>query len=253
MPLHKDQAIILSTRVFGESDKILRFFTLNSGKLTGIAKGGKKSQKRFMNTLELFNHVDLEYFEKPGKGMVRIDNADLRRPNSGIESSLKKMCIASFLAEFVDRLTREKERNRGLFNLLREGLESVKSVEFTYSDVLYYQLRMLHHLGYMPNFDTCVHCGKDLAGRERISFSNERGGVVCTPCAASVPHRTYPEGLLSRLARGGDDDWPAASLSAAGDDRAGFERHAGELMEAFIHFHLNVEFKSYRLLRSVTG
>ena len=39
MALHKDQAIILSTRVFGESDKIVRFFTLQSGKLTGIAKG----------------------------------------------------------------------------------------------------------------------------------------------------------------------------------------------------------------------
>ncbi|MGA2109956.1 MAG: DNA repair protein RecO, partial [Syntrophorhabdales bacterium] len=62
MALHKDQAIVLSTRVFGESDKIVRFFTLESGKLTGIAKGGKKSQKRFMNTLELFNVINLEYF-----------------------------------------------------------------------------------------------------------------------------------------------------------------------------------------------
>ena len=50
--LTRIQAIVLSTRVFGESDKIVRFFTLQSGKLTGIAKGGKKSQKRFMNTLE---------------------------------------------------------------------------------------------------------------------------------------------------------------------------------------------------------
>jgi DNA repair protein RecO (recombination protein O) len=253
MALHKDQAIILSTRVFGESDKIVRFFTLNSGKLTGIAKGGKKSRKRFTNTLELFNHVDLEYFEKPGKGMVRIDNADLRRPNSGIESSFKKMCTASFFAEFVDRLTREKERNEGLFNLLGEGLENIKLVEFTYSDVLYYQLRVLRHLGYMPNFETCVHCGKDLAGRERTSFSNERGGVVCALCALSVPHRTYSEDLLSRLAHGSDDDRAAWPKPAGGDDRAEFERRASELMEAFVSFHLNVEFKSYRLLRSVTG
>ena len=36
MALHKDRAIILSTRVFGESDKIIRFFSLGSGKLTGI-------------------------------------------------------------------------------------------------------------------------------------------------------------------------------------------------------------------------
>ena len=89
MALLKDRAIILSTRVFGESDKIVRFFTLNSGKLTGIAKGGKKSQKRFMNTLELFNVVNLEYFEKAGAGMVRIDSADLVETNMDIGSSLQ--------------------------------------------------------------------------------------------------------------------------------------------------------------------
>ncbi|MGD0231137.1 MAG: DNA repair protein RecO, partial [Syntrophorhabdales bacterium] len=200
MSLHKDHAIILSAKVFGESDKILRLFTRRSGKLTGIAKGAKKSQKRFMNTLELFNYVGIEYFEKSGKGMVRIDNADLKEANSGIDSSFKKMCIASFFAEFVDKLTREKEQNEGLFDLLREGLNKVKKVEFSYFDILYYQLRMLSHLGYMPNFRTCVQCGKDIGERHATSFSNERGGVVCRACAPSIPHRTYPEGLLSRLA-----------------------------------------------------
>ena len=186
MALHKDQAIILSSRVFGESDKILRFLTLRSGKLTGIAKGGKKSQKRFMNTLELFNHVDIEYFEKSGKGMVRIDNADLREANSGIESSFRSMCIASFFAEFVDRLTREKEPHADLFEVLKEALNKVKYVEFTYFDILYYQLHMLHHLGYMPNFTTCVQCGKDVGGERRPPFPT-RGGASS---AAHAPRRS---------------------------------------------------------------
>jgi DNA repair protein RecO (recombination protein O) len=242
--LHKDQAIILSSRVFGESDKILRFLTLRSGKLTGIAKGGKKSQKRFMNTLELFNHIDIEYFEKSEKGMVRIDNADLREANSGIESSFRRMCIASFFAEFVDRLTREKEPHADLFEVLKEALNKVKHVEFTYFDILYYQLGLLHRLGYMPNFTTCVQCGKDVSNDAPTSFSHERGGVVCGACASSVPHRRYPEGLLSRLA-------DPAALKGAGTTAYG--RHARELMEAFMHFHLNVEFKSYRLLKSAIG
>jgi len=244
MALHKDQAIILSSRVFGESDKILRFLTLRSGKLTGIAKGGKKSQKRFMNTLELFNHIDIEYFEKSEKGMVRIDNADLREANSGIESSFRRMCIASFFAEFVDRLTREKEPHADLFEVLKEALNKVKYVEFTYFDILYYQLEMLHHLGYMPNFTTCVQCGKDVSVDAPTSFSHERGGVVCGACASSVPHRRYPEGLLPRLAD------PAA---LKGTDTTAYERPGRELMEAFMHFHLNVEFKSYRLLKSAIG
>jgi len=242
--LHKDRAIVLGARVFGESDKIVRFFTLNSGKLTGIAKGAKKSQKRFMNTLELFNVINLEYFEKSGRSLVRIDNADLVEANMDIGSSFRKMCIASFFTEFVDRLTKEKERNDPLFHSLKGSLSRVKSVEFTRSDILYYQLQMLDHLGFMPNFRTCVQCGRHLEGHELTSFSNERGGAVCHGCARSVPHRTYPEGLIPRLA---DRRAPFAI------DTGLFERHGREILEGFISFHLNVEFKSYRFLRGIAG
>jgi DNA repair protein RecO (recombination protein O) len=242
MALHKDQAIILSTRVFGESDKIVRFFTLHSGKLTGIAKGGKKSQKRFMNTLELFNVVNLEYFEKAGAAMVRIDSADLVETNMDIGSSFKGMCIASFFAEFVDKLTKEKERNDALFHLLSTSLSRLKSVESTRSDILYYQLQMLDHLGFMPNFSTCVQCGKHLAEHEKTCFSNERGGTLCPGCSRSIPHKTYPEGLIQRLA-----DRRAGSAI----DTGVFERHGREILEGFISFHLSVEFKSYRFLRGI--
>ena len=244
MALHKDRAIILSTRVFGESDKIVRFLTLHSGKLTGIAKGGKKSQKRFMNTLELFNVVNLEYFEKPGVGMVRIDSADLVETNMDIGSSYKGMCIASFFTEFADKLTKEKERNEPLFHLLSTSLSKLKSVEFTRSDILYYQLQMLDHLGFMPNFSTCVQCGKGLAEHEKTCFSNERGGTLCPGCARSTPHRSYPEGLIPRLA-----DRHVTSIVDTGI----FERQGREILEGFISFHLSVEFKSYRFLRGITG
>jgi DNA repair protein RecO (recombination protein O) len=243
MPLHKDLAIILSTRVYGESDKIIHFFTFNSGKLTGIAKGGKKSQKRFTNTLEPFNCLNIEYFEKAGPGMVRIDNADLLESNNGIETSFRKMCIASFFSEFVDRLTKEKERNEPLFHVLRSSLNRVKTVEFTLSDVLYYELQMLDHLGYMPNLKTCVRCGKDLTEQERVSFSRERGGTICPVCSRFIPHKRYPEGCISMLCE---------QKETYTVDKAALERGGREILEDFVSFHLNVEFKSYRLLRSVT-
>ena len=245
MSLHKDEAIILSTRPFGESDKIIKFFTLTSGKLTGIAKGAKKSQKRFMNTLEPFNHIDIEYFEKPSSTLVRIENADLRESNSGMEVSLKRVCLASFFAEFTDRLTKEKERNQKLFYLLRNILVGLKHVEYRAIDVLYYELQMLNHLGYMPNFTSCVYCGKDLAEHEKVHFSRERGGVLCNRCSRSIPHRTYPQGLIPRLGS------PDTRDSAVSDEA--LEHGGREILEEFISFHLDVEFKSYRLLRSITG
>jgi DNA repair protein RecO (recombination protein O) len=282
MALVKDEAIILSTRLFGESDKIVRFFTLASGKLSGIAKGAKKSQKRFMNTLEPFTQVRIEYFEKPTSSLVRIENADLGESNSGLEVSLKKVCVASFFTEFVDKLTKEKQRNEPLFHALKKILDSLKLVEFTVTDILYYELQMLRHLGYMLNLASCVHCGKALPDMEKLYFSKERGGTLCPGCSRSVPHRQYPQGFIPHMLtlnntgidfhgqfRGnlssehgeregeaptvlpveGATGYPPAGVPII----AGFERMGRQVLEDFVTFHLAVEFKSYRLLKSLTG
>ena len=252
MPLVKDEALILSTRLFGESDKIVRFFTLSSGKLSGIAKGAKKSQKRFMNTLEPFNQVSIEYFEKPSSSLVRIENADLTESNSGLELNLKRICTASFFTEFVDKLTKEKQRNGHLFHTLKKVLESLKLVEFTVSDILYYELQMLRHLGYMLNLAACVHCGKVLPDVEKLYFSKERGGTLCPGCARSLPHRQYPQGFLPHILHlngtriDSDEPTPDSALR-------GFDRMGRDILEDFVKFHLAVEFKSYRLLKSITG
>lgn len=260
MGLHKDEAIVLSKRAYGESDKIMRLFTLKSGKISAIAKGAGKSQKRFMNTLEPFNHIRVEYFEKQGRGMVRIENADVIETGNGIETSLKKVSTAAFFSEFVDRLTKEKERHDELFHMLKEILKSAKHFEFTYIDILYHQLKMLEALGYMPNFTACVYCGKDMPDDKKVCFSHERGGILCPVCSKPLPHRTYSEGTIPKLfSIGANHGISLFEVHDGGrlldlystDDTKTFEREALEIMEGFISFHLDVQFKSYRILRSL--
>jgi DNA repair protein RecO (recombination protein O) len=260
MALHKDEAIVLFKRAYGESDRIIRLFTLASGKIAAIAKGAGKSQKRFSNTLEPFNHIKVEYFEKQEKGMVRIENADIVETNNGIETSLKKACTAGFFTEFADRLTRDRERNVALFRTLKEVLEGTKQKEFTYTDILHYELRMLEVLGYMPNFTDCVYCGKGVPNEMKLHFSHQRGGVLCPSCTRPLPHRTYSEGTIPKLlsvgssrygsfVEGHDNERPLEAGTPS--DLKRFEREAREIMEGFVSFHLDVEFKSYRILKSL--
>ena len=51
---HKTEAIVLRCLDYGESDRIVTFYTRDYGKLRGIAKGARRSRKRFANALELF-------------------------------------------------------------------------------------------------------------------------------------------------------------------------------------------------------
>ncbi len=245
MSLHKDEAFVLFKRAYGESDKIMRLFTRSAGKIAVIAKGAGKSQKRFMNTLEPYNHISIEYFEKQGMGMVRLENADIVEMNTGIEKSLKKACIAGFFTEFVDRLTKEKEPHEPLFLALKELLFAVKNHDFSYSDILYYQFLMLEMLGFLPNFDSCVHCGRKVEEERKVHFSKEKGGLLCDHCARLIAHAVCHDGLIAGLMCVRDRKEPLR--------HEGHERQARDLMEGFLSFHLDVEFKSYRILKSLMG
>ncbi len=243
MSLHKDEAIVLSKRAYGEADRIVRLFTLQAGKVSAIAKGAGKSQKRFMNTLEPFNHIGVEYFEKQGRGMVRIENADLLEANNGIETNIRRVCSASYFAEFVDRLTKEREPHRALFRTLKEFIDLARTKNPVYIHILHYQLLMLDILGYHPNFDTCVYCGAGMEEGEKLHFSRERGGILCAICARSLPHKRCADGVIAGFL--------AAKNMHGGFATRALEREAQEIMEGFITYHIDVDFRSYRLLKTL--
>ncbi|MCX8023151.1 MAG: DNA repair protein RecO [Syntrophorhabdaceae bacterium] len=257
--LHKDEAIVLSKRSYGESDRIVHLYTLHSGKVSAIAKGGNKSQRRFNNTLEPFNHIRVEYFEKQNKGMVRIENADIIETGDGIEKSLKKVSTASLFVEFVERLTKEKERHEEIFYTLKTILREIKEKEFTYRHILHFQLKTLSALGFMPNFLSCVYCGCSVPDQEKTKFSSERGGVLCGECSKHLPNRTYSPDTIKGLIEitridasvGGGEafDNPHQVLERKGDNR--FKAEAMEIMEGFITYHLDVRFKSYPILKKL--
>ncbi|MBW2206889.1 MAG: recombination protein O N-terminal domain-containing protein, partial [Deltaproteobacteria bacterium] len=49
MKIHISPAIIMRIREFGEADLFVTFFTPDRGRLKGVAKGARRSRKRFVN------------------------------------------------------------------------------------------------------------------------------------------------------------------------------------------------------------
>ena len=241
MAFQKDEAFVLFKRAYGESDRIMRLFTRASGKIAIIAKGANKSQKRFMNALEPFNHIRIEYFDKVGRTLARLENADILETNDGIEKSFGKTCVASFFTELVDRLTKEKEPHEALFYALMNLIATIKSREFTYSDVLYYQFLMLNLMGFMPNLESCVYCGATVPEHDKIHFSKQRGGILCGRCSMSIPNTTYAKPVIPSLMF-------IKSRSGLRIDPE-IKSQAQDIMEGFMSFHLDVEFRSYRLMK----
>ena len=73
-------AIVLQIKRYGESDKIVTFYTKKRGKMSGIAKGASRSLKRFLNKLELFSELEIHFVDSRISSLVRIEQAELIKP-----------------------------------------------------------------------------------------------------------------------------------------------------------------------------
>ena len=186
MPLYKTPAVVLRSMPYGESDQIITLYTLAFGKIKGIAKGAKRSRKRFGNTLEICSYITATFFEKETLDLVRLSHCELLRPFAGLREDIAKLAWASYLIELVNALTAERIKNKALFRLLIVFLNLIDRGTLKEEIQRVFEVRLLSLLGYQPQFNHCTRCQRGLFG-ERFFFGAKEGGVVCSSCAANLP------------------------------------------------------------------
>ena len=186
MPLYQTPAIVLRSTPYGESDQIVTLYTLDFGKMKGIAKGAKRSRKRFANTLEIGSYIQVAFFEKETQDLVRLDQSELIRPFGSLREDITKLAWASYFIELVNEMTAERIKNKALFKLLVFFLNLIDQGMLQEEIQRVFEVRLLSLLGYQPHFDHCTRCQKRLSG-ENFFFGIREGGVLCPSCATHLP------------------------------------------------------------------
>ncbi len=198
----KNPAIVLRVKPYGESDKIVTFLTRDLGKVVGIAKGAKRSRRRFVNVLELFTHVELRFRSKTSNALVFVNACELiqtfRKPSLDIEM----FAAANYITELTDVMVAGKEAGPEFYQLLLNSLQSLEDLSRVPSlFISAFEFRFLKQVGYGLNMDTCQICSVPVPSHEDNSatpaYSPSRGGVVCAKCAAKEADRSVlsPETL----------------------------------------------------------
>jgi len=182
---NRTDAIVLNTTDYGESDRIVTFFTADYGKVAGIAKGARRSKKRFVNKLEPFSHITLTVFHKEGRQLVRIEECRLIENFHHLKENLEKLAYGSYLLELLGTMTREGEEQEGLFTLLLATLRVLEEAEEPEKWALIFETKLLSLLGYRPRLDRCVICSR-LTDGTKYYFSSHRGGAVCGGCRGGL-------------------------------------------------------------------
>ncbi len=102
-------AIVLNCTEHGESDLIVTLFCQDVGRLSAIAKGAKRSKKRFTNKLELFSFLHVTYQQKANRTLAFLVDAELHTSFLHIRQNLELYSIASVIREFLLNGVRENE------------------------------------------------------------------------------------------------------------------------------------------------
>jgi len=250
---HTTPAIVLRTRRFGESDKIVSFFTERYGKLTGIAKGALRSRRRFVNSLESFSLVNLAFQDRAQGNLAFLLSADLIHGFGTLTTDLDRISHASYLVEITDGLIGEREENPAVFQHLKGGLCYLAEHGTSLRFLTVFELELLRLAGYQPVLDTCKKCHQDRinGAASRWLFSPPDGGILCDPCSRSS-REVMPLGATAvEILRALQTE--SGSLPAQIPLPLSVIKEIRSVVLRFIQFHMEREIKSAPFLHQFSS
>jgi DNA repair protein RecO (recombination protein O) len=251
-------ALVLRVVDFGESDRIAHLLTPSTSRLTVIAKGARRSRRRFPGSLDLFNRLAVHVERRRPHALARLEQARLVDSFPALRAHPGRFALACYTVELVDRLAPEGSAGRDARRLFDTTLGALCTIAALAPEPrlrVLLELRLLGALGLAPELRRCVRCARELEAGERdgpgapaalAGFHVAEGGSLCAACARPsdglVPlHlgtlRALEQGLLLPLER-----LPRLAL----DPRA--QREAEALLGPFQRFHTGVELRSARFL-----
>lgn len=191
-------ALVLSSRLIGEDNRLVTFFSSERGVFDAILYGGRKSKLRSM--VSPFHSGKGWFYNDESRHSIKITDFDPVSFRPSLRENLYKTCAASFAAELViktqgasdqDELTRQWV----LVNGFLDGLD-LSSDENAHLGTLRFIWRYLELLGLQPDASECAVCGHQFlsdmndflskSNNNMVSYYDEaRHGFLCSECASA--------------------------------------------------------------------
>jgi DNA repair protein RecO (recombination protein O) len=145
---YTSEGIVLTRRNFGEADRILVLYTKDFGRISLLAKGIRRPKSRKRGHVEVFNKIKFQAVS--GHGLDLITEAEVIETFTEIRMSLRKISLAYYIMEVIGKITHEGEENIGVYNLLLNSLQKLKSTKLLKKLRLDFVSNLLIILGYWP-------------------------------------------------------------------------------------------------------
>lgn len=221
-------AIVLHAFDYLETSRILRLATRDGGVLSVIARGARRSTRRFGSAMDLFAEGSATIAYRPGRDLHPLESFDVRAGHATLGNDLDRFMSAAMLAELVMRTMSESDHGAA-FLALAGALARLQGRvgEEARAEGLASAWMLVSSLGVAPTIESCARCHAILEVDADAWFSAAAGGAVCDPCHASA--------RAGRLL-------PAAARRTLADWLAGVDTPVPAALELRAHVRLLREF-----------
>lgn len=216
MSSEKIRGIIIRENFSGESDKYLTIFAKDIGKISVFAKGARNTKSKFLASSAPFTYAD--FIVRTTTKTPSLLSADVIESFYNIRTDLSSAAFGSYFTEFTDKALIEKVPENNALLLLLKSLQKLSRLNCNARLIgCVFQLRLLDILGYRPDKS------------EFKDYSLSQTSINAIEYILSADLNT--------------------SFSINIDTK--FLAEIELFLEKFIEFHIDIKFKSYKIIKDL--
>ncbi|HEU5074298.1 MAG TPA: DNA repair protein RecO [Polyangiaceae bacterium] len=234
MPSSPDTGLLLGKVDYRESDWVVTLFTQQRGRVAALARGARRSQKRFGGVLEPMHTLTLTLEDRPTRDLMVLREASIDVARIRLVARLDTLEAAGRALAWVRASTPQHQREPGVYASVIELLDQLNQTSQDRDSRLFlaeFGFRLLNALGFGIDFHGCVRCGRACAEGRAAYVDAKKGGLVCRACGGASRRLEGPQ--RERFARAGSG---ASGVLELPDADA-----ALPLVEQALKAHLGVE------------
>lgn len=217
MSSEKAEGLILRVTDFSETSRIVVLFTREFGKISALAKGGRRLKGPFESALDLLSTCQIVFLRKSTSGLDLLTEAKLVTRFHPQERDLNSLYSGYYLAELLLGLTEDYDPHLALYVAAQDALEMFRASDTTMLGVIRFELVILREIGQLPDFDNCAACGTELTEGRTFGFWITEGGLICPECQredyTQISIHAGTAAALKLLSGESEQAWRRLSLS----------------------------------------
>ncbi len=182
------EALLLRRVEYGEADLVLTLLTQKLGKVSALARGARKSMKRFGGSLEPMHTLALELDERPSAELFTLLEAKLLVPRPKILGSLAAMEAAGKALSWARRAAPPRTPEAAPYSVLSTLLDRLAEAPAPEPSAIALAeagVCLLAAFGWGIDFERCVRCGRQALPTQSASVDAVRGGLICRSCGGA--------------------------------------------------------------------